>query len=74
MPLTLSVYHISSIDWGGGSGANSEDPDQTAPGEQSDQGLHCLSLFEGLTRLGLGKIRIIPVIDAGAPIIKIIKV
>ena len=25
--------------------ANSEDPDQTAPKEQSDQGLHCLLTF-----------------------------
>lgn len=35
--------------------ANSEDPDQTAPKEQSDQGLHCLQFLQQIwTRLFTG--------------------
>ena len=35
-------------------GANSVDPDQTAPKEQSDQGLHCLPISEVMFGLLLG--------------------
>ena len=38
MRPNLSVFHLKDAN----GIANSEDPDQTAPREQSDLGLHCL--------------------------------
>ena len=38
----VTVFYKDNIYWDGIPWANSVDPDQTAPKEQSDQGLHCL--------------------------------
>ena len=39
------VYHNNSKIWDRYNRANSVDPDQTAPKEQSDLGLRCLSFY-----------------------------
>ena len=52
----VCLYHIAQLPvtypyyphkyWTGCAKANSVDPDQTAPQEQSDQGLHCLPFLK----------------------------
>ena len=41
-PLQVGAYPVYRLYWDRNFWANSVDPDQTAPWEQSDQGLYCL--------------------------------
>ena len=42
--LILMLVHYNLKAWGRSYHENTVEPDQTAPEEQSDQGLHCLPL------------------------------